>query len=48
MPTIMWYKKKQSTVYYSYTMLYLNLTFWWSCRESNPGPDKQQNRFLHA
>jgi len=29
-------------------IIIITLTFWWSCRESNPGPNKQQNRFLHA
>jgi len=23
-------------------------SFWWSCRESNPGPDKEAICFLHV
>ena len=26
----------------------VELSKWWRCRESNPGPNKQQNCFLHA
>ncbi len=41
-------KNKAPYIIHIQCFIYLNSANLWSCRESNPGPNKQQNRFLHA